>query len=372
MASWIDEFLEIHYAELHESFRGYMSRRAPPDWQGDLDDIFHEWCIDLLTYWRNKEPPGDPRPRDEDFEFQRFFQRPPRDWPGPFRYWPWPYRYWPLRYWQRWPEYWQRKLHRQRHRNIESLDVERHDRPETITEGPNSLFSEIEIPSDALEVLSPHLQLNDYEMLLAFRGSPSYERAAEVLQVSVKVLRGNIAKMSRKLRNLGLRVYGAVVSLLYGRVVFLSSTYMDLKEYRRAVIEKIHKLAANGVPVVVIAMEYFMTGSGHPGHRCLSLVQKSDIYLGLFAKRYGSIWDVMGISFTEAELRAAESQQTEKCIYFPTDECLAQFPENAVPEDLNRVCELKEQLAKRYIVERFASTDDLAARVSDRLAASFW
>jgi len=370
MASWIDEFLEIHYAELRQSFLRYASWRTPPNWQGDLDDIFHEWCIDLLAYWRNKEPPEGFR--DEGFEVQRFFQRHPRDWPTPYRYGPWPYPYWPLRFWGRWPEYWRRRLRRQRLENVESLDLAIHDRPETATEGPDSPFSEIEIPSDALEVLSPHLQLNDYEMLLAFRGSQSYERAAEVLDVSVTVLRRNITKMSRKLRHLGLRVYGAVVSLLYGRVVFLSSTYMDLKEYRRAVIEKIHKLAANGVPVVVIAMEYFMTGSGHPGHRCLSLVQKSDIYLGLFARRYGSIWDEMGISFTEAELRIAERQQTEKCIYFPTDGCLAQFPENAIPEDLKRISELKEQLAKRYIIERFASTDDLAARVSDRLAASFW
>lgn len=370
MAVWIDEFLEIHYVELRQSFLRYASWRTPPHWQGDLDDVFHEWCIDLLAYWRNKERPDSFRV--EGFEVQRFFQRRPSDWLMPYRYRPGPYPYWPFRFWGRWPDYWRRRLHRQRLENIESLDLTSHDRPETTTEGPVSLFSEIEIPSDALEVLSPHLQLNDYEMLLAFRGSQSVERVAENLDVSVTVLRSDIRKMSRKLKNLGLRVYGAIVSLLYGRVVFLSSTYTDLKEYRRAVIEKIHKLAANGVPVVVIAMEYFMTGSGHPGHRCLSLVQKSDIYLGLFARRYGSIWDEMGISFTEAELRTAESQQTEKCIYFPTDECLSLFPENAVPEDLNRISELKDQLSERYIVERFASMDDLAARVSDRLAASFW
>lgn len=268
---------------------------------------------------------------------------------------------------------WTRLLHWPPSGIVESLDLTIHDQPTP----PKPMAFEV-VP-DPVGTLARHLGLQDLEVLMAFRGATSRRDVAERLSISGATLSHRIVTLSRRIHRLrertsrlGEKLKAAIASVLFGKVVFLSSTYSDLREYRCAIIDKIHKLAANGVPVVVIAMEYFMTGSGHPGGRCLALIRWADIYVGLFARRYGSVWDEMGISFTEAELREAETKRIERCIYFPTERCLATFPVNNAADDLQRITLLKVELSKAYIVERFDSPDDLASRVADRLSASFW
>jgi len=359
MSSAIDVFLQRNYAKLRTAFHAHSRSAVPHSVRSHVDDAFHDWCIKLLTYWRAKGPPDNADAIIDENQFNYFFRPNTGWWPRQFIFWR-----------STWASYWKR-WHLQHLRQNVPLDLESHDQP-VRCDVPDSPLSEIELPVDPIAVLSPLLKPNDYATLLEVRRSLPGEYGSTSSRSLAAKLKRKLALLDRPFHNFTTRVRAAIISILYGRVVFLSSTYSDLKLHRRAVIDKIHKLAANGVPVSVFAMEHFMTGAGHPGHICLSLVRKSDIYIGLFARRYGSIWDVANMSFTEAELRAAEQERIKPCIYFPADDHLAIFPVNSVPDDLHRVSELKQQLAAAYVVERFGSPDELASLVADRLAASFW
>ncbi|HXM50058.1 MAG TPA: DUF4062 domain-containing protein [Pyrinomonadaceae bacterium] len=64
------------------------------------------------------------------------------------------------------------------------------------------------------------------------------------------------------------------------KTVFISSTYDDLKEYRRAVWELLEKFDVN-----VRGMEQFGARKEAPLATCLAEVEQSDIYLGVFADK---------------------------------------------------------------------------------------
>ncbi len=68
------------------------------------------------------------------------------------------------------------------------------------------------------------------------------------------------------------------------KTVFISSTYEDLKEYRRAIWDLLEKFNVN-----VRGMEQFGARKEAPLTTCLAEVEQSDVYLGVIAFRLGSI-----------------------------------------------------------------------------------
>lgn len=89
--------------------------------------------------------------------------------------------------------------------------------------------------------------------------------------------------------------------------IYLSSTYEDLKEYRKAVFDALRQSGYQ-----VIAMEDYVARDDRPLQTCLEDVGKAQIYVGLFAFRYGYIPPVEhdnpdGLSITELEFRHADS-----------------------------------------------------------------
>ena len=88
--------------------------------------------------------------------------------------------------------------------------------------------------------------------------------------------------------------------------IYLSSTYEDLKDYRRVVFEALRKSGHD-----VIAMEDYVATDQRPVDQCLKDVAKADLYVGLFAFRYGYIPPVHhgnpeSMSISELEFRQAE------------------------------------------------------------------
>ena len=88
--------------------------------------------------------------------------------------------------------------------------------------------------------------------------------------------------------------------------IYLSSTYEDLKEYREVVYKALRKSGYD-----VIAMEDYVAADQRPVDKCLADVEKADIYVGIFAFRYGYVPPFEynnpdGLSITELELRHAE------------------------------------------------------------------
>lgn len=66
--------------------------------------------------------------------------------------------------------------------------------------------------------------------------------------------------------------------------VYLSSTYEDLKNYRRAVYEALRKGGHD-----VKTMENYVAADQRPVDKCLKDVEEADVYVGLFAFRYGYV-----------------------------------------------------------------------------------
>jgi hypothetical protein len=65
--------------------------------------------------------------------------------------------------------------------------------------------------------------------------------------------------------------------------VFLSSTFTDLAGHRRAVQNGIRQLGA-----IDVSMEHFGARDERPADECVRLVQQeSDLFVGIYAHRYG-------------------------------------------------------------------------------------
>ncbi|HVG32126.1 MAG TPA: DUF4062 domain-containing protein [Pyrinomonadaceae bacterium] len=66
--------------------------------------------------------------------------------------------------------------------------------------------------------------------------------------------------------------------------VYVSSTFIDLRECRRKVSLILRQMGFEDV-----AMEYYVAGNERPVDKCLNDVAACDLYVGIFAWRYGFI-----------------------------------------------------------------------------------
>src|SRR5215475_11202962 len=67
-------------------------------------------------------------------------------------------------------------------------------------------------------------------------------------------------------------------------LVYVSSTYQDLKDCRHAVRSALQRMGLDD-----IAMETYTAGEERPVDRCLDDVRSADIYVGVLAWRYGFV-----------------------------------------------------------------------------------
>ena len=89
--------------------------------------------------------------------------------------------------------------------------------------------------------------------------------------------------------------------------IFVSSTYVDLIEYRKAA-EK----AINDQRQKYEGMEYMGAMAEEPTQACLDLVEKCDLFIGIYAWRYGYIPKSSDISITEEEYQEKKVKLLEK------------------------------------------------------------
>jgi hypothetical protein len=82
--------------------------------------------------------------------------------------------------------------------------------------------------------------------------------------------------------------------------IFVSSTYIDLKEERQAAVEAI--LSAGHIPA---GMELFSAGDESQMTVIKRWIDESDIYLLILGGRYGSIEPKSGKSYTQLEFEYA-------------------------------------------------------------------
>lgn len=147
--------------------------------------------------------------------------------------------------------------------------------------------------------------------------------------------------------------------------IYVSSTWDDLQDYRRAVYAQLRKLGHDA-----IGMEDYVASDQRPLARCLADVAASDVYVGIFALRYGYIPrkdNPRRRSITELEYRAAVAAKKE-CLVFLLD-ADAPWPATRMDSytgegDRGALIEgLRARLRERHVVSTFQNPDRLAADV---------
>ena len=156
--------------------------------------------------------------------------------------------------------------------------------------------------------------------------------------------------------------------------IYISSTYSDLKDVRKAVFDRLQKMQYH-----VIAMEYYVATDQRPLDKCLADIDKCNIYIGIFAWRYGYIppaeYNPEEKSVTELEFRHAKEKGKE-CLLFLLDE-EASWPvaqiEGGTGHD--RIVALRNELRRDYLPSLIKKPEDLAAEVASAVhvaLASTW
>lgn len=145
--------------------------------------------------------------------------------------------------------------------------------------------------------------------------------------------------------------------------VYLSATYGDLKECRAAVLAALTQLQ-----VSVVGMEHYSAADQRPLERCLADVDASDIYVGVFAWRYGFVPAGQDRSITELEYRQAVLRG-KLCLIFLIQET-ASWPMIHIDRGpaLERVEALRTELMERHTCGFFEASSDLALKVATAVA----
>jgi len=150
-----------------------------------------------------------------------------------------------------------------------------------------------------------------------------------------------------------------------GLTIYISSTFEDLRDFRRRVYDQLRSLRHD-----VIGMEDYVAADERPLVKCLRDVREADLYIGLFAWRYGYVPKTENPeqkSVTELEYLEAKAQG-KPCLLFLLEDKVP-WPPNLMDsatgenEDGRRIKALRQTLRERALVATFKTADELAARV---------
>lgn len=143
------------------------------------------------------------------------------------------------------------------------------------------------------------------------------------------------------------------------KTIFVSSTFTDLAEHRRAVWDLLDTFDVN-----VRGMEAFGARTEAPLETCLAEVEQSNVYLGIIGFRLGSIDEASGKSFTQREYERAGELNLEILIYLRDENAtvrLTDFDLEAVPRE--KLASFKRTLRENHTVDTFDGPADLATKL---------
>lgn len=149
--------------------------------------------------------------------------------------------------------------------------------------------------------------------------------------------------------------------------VFVSSTSVDLGEYRKRVQDAIKQLGA-----IDISMENFGARDERPKDECLRIVrEESDLFVGIYAHRYGFIPKNDEKSITEQEYEAATLTKIPRFIYIVDDNTAWKLPFVDAGRSAEKLKDFKERLKSNHICKFFTNEDQLASFVAADLGRYF-
>ena len=133
--------------------------------------------------------------------------------------------------------------------------------------------------------------------------------------------------------------------------VFLSSTSVDLGDYRKAVAEALARLGLE-----VGRMEVFGARPQDPSEVCLTEVESCDLFVGVYAHRYGHIPAGSNISITEAEFHHAKNGN--KPIFCFVVDNYHPWPPNMIENEpgKTRLEAFKAQVNTNFVIDTFQNS----------------
>jgi hypothetical protein len=145
--------------------------------------------------------------------------------------------------------------------------------------------------------------------------------------------------------------------------IYVSSIFLDLKEHREQVSRVLRRMGHEDV-----AMEYYVAEDKRPVDKCLEDVADCDVYVGIFAWRYGWIPTKNNrkkLSITEMEYRKALATD-KKCLIFLLDG-KAPWSLDFVDRTREKIEKLRDELAERHGGDRFSTEDELGRKLAEAL-----
>ena len=116
----------------------------------------------------------------------------------------------------------------------------------------------------------------------------------------------------------------------------------------------------------VVSMENYTATDKVPLDKCLEDVRSCDLYVGLFAWRYGYVPPGETRSITESELAEATSQGIPILVFLLDDD--APWPMNHVDSDRTNIERLRSDLSRNKLVQFFTTAEGLAGDVAASVA----
>jgi tetratricopeptide (TPR) repeat protein len=148
------------------------------------------------------------------------------------------------------------------------------------------------------------------------------------------------------------------------RKVMISSTALDLPEHREEIRQGCER--AGFEPRV---MEHLPAVDADATEGSLRMVEEADVYVGVFAYRYGYIPDGHETSITEMEYNRAVELNKPRLIFFAHKDHPIKIEDVETGPGEAKLKALKDRLGKERVVTFFHSPKDLRAQVVEALTA---
>jgi Domain of unknown function (DUF4062)/HEAT repeats len=148
--------------------------------------------------------------------------------------------------------------------------------------------------------------------------------------------------------------------------IYVSSTFSDLQNYRKAVSVALRRLGHEDV-----AMEYYVAEDKRPLDRCLEDVGSCDAYVGIFAWRYGYVPDTGNpdqLSITELEYRRAKAVGKTCLVFLISEDADWPKAKMEIPA-MGRIEALRHELMSSSVVDSFENVDELTRKVTEAIVS---
>jgi CheY-like chemotaxis protein len=141
--------------------------------------------------------------------------------------------------------------------------------------------------------------------------------------------------------------------------VFISSTYQDLIEYRKKAAEVVERLGQQG-----IRMEIFGARPDGATIVCYEEIGESDVFVGIYAYRYGYIPPNENSSITEMEYDYASKIKKPVFVFIINEDF--PWPPKFIESDpaQSKLVIFKERIKKDSVIDTFTTPDELAYKVA--------